>query len=149
MSRIAGLPRISCLQRLGQVADEFLDQIVKDMEPLLKENNELKEQKSRLDEKLSHYYNLEQTLHNALIVAQETAEEVKTAAKREAQLIVKEAELKAERQVDEAISRVRRMTSELDELRKQATVFRSRLMNLLKAQLDMINADDWDDIQQG
>ncbi len=129
--------------------DEFLDHVIKDMELLLKENNELKEQKNKLDDKLSHYYNLEQTLHNALVVAQETAEEVKAAAKREAHLIVKESELKAERQVDEAIGKVRRMTSELDELRKQAAVFRSRLMNLLKAQLDMINADDWDEIQQG
>lgn len=127
--------------------DEFLDQIIKDMEQLVKENNELKDQKAKLDDKLSHYYNLEQTLHNALVVAQETAEEVKAAAKREAQLIVKEAEMKAERQVDDAIAKVRRMTSELDELRKQAAVFRSRLMNLLKAQLDMIGIEDWDELQ--
>lgn len=128
--------------------DEFLDQIIKDMEQLAKENNELKDQKAKLDDKLSHYYNLEQTLHNALVVAQETAEEVKAAAKREAQLIVKEAEMKAERQVDDAIAKVRRMTSELDELRKQAAVFRSRLMNLLKAQLDMIGIEDWDELQR-
>jgi cell division initiation protein len=97
---------------------------------------------------LEHYHALEQTLHNALVVAQETAEEVKNAAKRESQLITKEAELKAERMIDEAISKVRRMTSEVEELRKQAEVFRARLSNLLKAQMDMLQDDDWDNLDQ-
>ena len=123
--------------------DDFLDQVIRDMEQILRENNELKDQVDRLEEKLDHYYNLEQTLHNALVVAQETAEEVKGAAKREAQLITKEAELKGERLVDDAIAKVRRMTNELDELRKQSEVFRARLINMLKAQLDMLEAEEW------
>lgn len=127
--------------------DEFLDQVIKDIELLMRENAELKDKSSGLAEKLEHYHALEQTLHNALVVAQETAEEVKNAAKREAQLITKEAELKAERMVDEAIAKVRRMTSEVEELRKQAEVFRARLINLLKAQLDMLGDDDWDHLE--
>jgi len=124
--------------------DEFLDDIVKDLEQLLRENAALKDENHALKEKLQHYHDLEQTLHNALVVAQETAEEVKTAAKREAQLIIKESEMKAERLVDEAIGKVRRMTSELDELRKQSEVFRARMINLLKAQLDMLENEGWD-----
>lgn len=127
--------------------DDFLDQIIRDMEQILRENNELKDQVDRLEEKLDHYYNLEQTLHNALVVAQETAEEVKGAAKREAQLITKEAELKGERLVDDAIAKVRRMTNELDELRKQSEVFRARLINMLKAQLDMLGAEEWQNLE--
>lgn len=127
--------------------DDFLDQVIRDMEQILRENNELKDQVDRLEEKLDHYYNLEQTLHNALVVAQETAEEVKGAAKREAQLITKEAELKGERLVDDAIAKVRRMTNELDELRKQSEVFRARLINMLKAQLDMLEAEEWQNLE--
>lgn len=127
--------------------DEFLDQIIKDIESLMRENVELKDKSGSLAEKLEHYHALEQTLHNALVVAQETAENVKSGAKREAQLITKEAELKAERMVDEAISKVRRMTSEVEELRKQAQVFRARLSNLLKAQLEMLEDDGWDNLE--
>lgn len=127
--------------------DEFLDQVIKDMELLMRENAEYKEKATSLADKLEHYHNLEQTLHNALVVAQETAEEVKSAAKREAQLIAKEAELKAERMVDEAIAKVRRMTSEVDDLRKQAEVFRARLSSLLKAQMEMLGDDAWDNFE--
>ncbi len=127
--------------------DEFLDLIIKDLEQVYKESAELKDANHALKEKLEHYHNLEQTLHNALVVAQETAEEVKASAKREAQLIIREAEMKAERIVDDAIAKVRRMTAELDEMRKQAGVFRARLINLLKAQLEMLDSDDWDQLE--
>ncbi len=127
--------------------DEFLDLIIKDLEQVFKESAELKDANHALREKLEHYHNLEQTLHNALVVAQETAEEVKASAKREAQLIIREAEMKAERLVDEAIGKVRRMTAELDEMRKQAGVFRARLINLLKAQLEMLDGDDWEQLE--
>lgn len=127
--------------------DEFLDFIIKDLEQVFKESAELKDSNHTLKEKLEHYHNLEQTLHNALVVAQETAEEVKASAKREAQLIIREAEMKAERLVDDAIGKVRRMTAELDEMRKQSAVFRARLINLLKAQLEMLDSDDWDHLE--
>jgi cell division initiation protein len=126
--------------------DEFLDAIIKDLEQLLRDNASLKEQTSRLQEELAHYHNLDQTLHNALVVAQQTAEEVKAAAKREAQLITREAELKAERLVDDAIAKVRRMTAELDGLRKQAEVFRARLTTILNAQLEMLKTDEWTEL---
>ncbi len=127
--------------------DEFLDLIIKDLEQIFKESAELKDRNQTLQEQLEHYHDLEQTLHNALVVAQETAEEVKASAKREAQLIIREAEMKAERLVDEAIAKVRRMTAELDEMRKQAAVFRSRLVNLLKAQLEMLDSEDWEELE--
>lgn len=124
--------------------DEFLDMVIKDLEQVFKESAELKNSNQSLTEKLEHYHKLEQTLHNALVVAQETAEEVKASAKREAQLIVREAEIKADRLVDDAIGKVRRMTAELDDLRKQSAVFRARLINLLKAQLEMADSEDWE-----
>lgn len=127
--------------------DEFLDMIIKDLEQVFKESAELKESNQALTEKLEHYHNLEQTLHNALVVAQETAEEVKASAKREAQLIIREAEMKAERLVDDAIGKVRRMTAELDDMRKQSAVFRSRLVNMLKAQLEMADNEDWEQLE--
>ncbi|NLW17517.1 MAG: DivIVA domain-containing protein [Firmicutes bacterium] len=127
--------------------DEFLDLIIKDLEQIFKESAELKDRNQTLQEQLEHNHDLELTLHNALVVAQETAEEVKASAKREAQLIIREAEMKAERLVDEAIAKVRRMTAELDEMRKQAAVFRSRLVNLLKAQLEMLDSEDWEELE--
>ncbi|MBS3872549.1 MAG: DivIVA domain-containing protein [Firmicutes bacterium] len=128
--------------------DDFLDQFTRDYEATLRELATQREQVQKVEDKLSHYYKLEQTLHGALMVAQETAEEVKNSARKEAQLIVKEAEVRAERMVEEAISKSRKMASEYTEVQKQSEIFRGRLRALLQAQLEMLGSTDWDKLSQ-
>lgn len=125
--------------------DEFLDRVVKDFEKLYQENLELKEAVERLGGKLEHYQHMENTLHSTLVIAQETAEEVKLNAKKETELLIKEAELRAQKMVEEAVSKVRKMTSEYEEMQKQAQIYRTRLRTLLQAQLEMLNHAEEDD----
>ena len=125
--------------------DEFLDQVVKDYESNYQENIELRETVERLNSKLEHYQHMENTLHTTLVIAQETAEEVKLNAKRETELLHKEAEIRAQRMVEDAMNRVRSMTAEHEELQKQAQVFRTRMKTLLQAQLSMLDNAEEDD----
>ncbi len=74
--------------------NEFLDQVIKDYEALIRENKEMQNQLITIQERLDHFANIEETLSKTIIVAQEAADEVKTNAKKEAQLIIKEAEKK-------------------------------------------------------
>lgn len=120
--------------------DQFLDKVIKDYEKLYRENIELKETLERLSGKLEHYQNLETTLNNTLVVAQETAEDVKLNAKKEAELIIKEAEVAGSRIVEEARNKARKLTTEFDDLQRQTQIYRSRMRTLLQAQLDMLNA---------
>lgn len=122
--------------------DEFLDHIVADYEKLYRDNMELKETVERINSKLSHYQQMEDTLHNTLVIAQETAEEVKLNAKKEKELLLKEAEVRAQKMVDEAMQKVQRSTGEYEELLKQSRVFRTRLRNLLQAQLALLEEDE-------
>ncbi|MCX7780371.1 MAG: DivIVA domain-containing protein [Negativicutes bacterium] len=119
--------------------DEFLDRVVKDFEKLYQENLELKDAVERLRSKLEHYQHMENTLHSTLVIAQETAEEVKLNAKKETELLIKEAEIRAQKMVEEAIAKVRKMTAEYEEVQKQAQIYRTRLRTLLQAQLEMLN----------
>lgn len=128
--------------------DDFLDQVTKDYEAALRDLASYRDQVTTLEDKLAHYYKLEKTLHGALVVAQETAEEVKNSARKEGQLILKEAEVRAERAVEEAIGKSRKMASEYQEVQKQAEIFRGRLRALLQAQLEMIGSSDWDKLTQ-
>ena len=57
--------------------NEFLDQVIKDYEALIRENKELQNQTLTLQEKLNHFTNIEETLSKTIIVAQEAADEVK------------------------------------------------------------------------
>ena len=126
--------------------NEFLDQVVKDYEMVIREKKNLEEKVDRLEEKLGHFTNIEETLNKSILVAQETAEEVKGNATKESKLIIKEAEKNADRIINEALSKSRRIAMDVEELKKQAKVFRTRLKMIVEAQLDMIETEDWDDL---
>lgn len=124
--------------------NEFLDQVIKDYEALIRENKELEEKNAALHERLGHFTNIEESLSKSIIVAQETAEEVKNNAKKEAQLIIKESEKNADRIINEALSKSRSIEMEIDELKKRASVYRRRFRTLLEAQLEMLDSSNWD-----
>jgi cell division initiation protein len=126
--------------------NEFLDQVIKDYEMVIRERKELKEKIEQMNEKLSHFTNIEETLNKSILIAQETAEELKGNASKESKLIIKEAEKNADRIINEALSKSRKVSIEVEELKKQAKVFRTRLRMLVEAQLDMIGSDDWEDL---
>ena len=124
--------------------NEFLEQVLKDYENVLEENKSLKADLKHSKEQISHYNSIEATLHSSILIAQEAAEDVRRNAIKESQLIVKEAEKNADRIVNEALSRSREISMEVDDLKKQSKVFRNRFRMLIEAQLDLIQADDWD-----
>ncbi|WP_163970733.1 DivIVA domain-containing protein [Oceanobacillus halotolerans] len=126
--------------------NEFLDQVIKDYEIVIREKKDLQEKVDQLDEKLNHFTNIEETLNKSILIAQETAEELKGNATKESKLIIKEAEKNADRIINDALDKSRRISLEVEELKKQAKVFRTRMKMLVEAQLDMIETDDWDEL---
>jgi cell division initiation protein len=128
--------------------NEFLDQVIKDYESVIRENKELSNQIFNMQEKLDHFSNIEETLSKTIIVAQEAADEVKHNAKKEAQLILKEAEKNADRIVNDSIVKSRKISLEVDELKKQAAIYRARFRTLVEAQLDLLNQDGWEALEK-
>ncbi|MER2076977.1 DivIVA domain-containing protein [Psychrobacillus psychrotolerans] len=128
--------------------NEFLDQIMKDLEILTKAKKELETKLKTSSEQVGHFTSIEETLHKSIVVAQEAAEEVRRNSQKEAKLIVKEAEKNADRIVNEALTKARRIAMEIEDLKKQSKVFRNRFKMLVEAQLDLINTDDWNHLMQ-
>ena len=122
--------------------DEFLDRVVKDYEQLYRENVELKETLDRLKTKVEHFQHIENTLHNTLVVAQETAEEVKLNAKKESELILNEARNNGQRLIDEATSKVRQKIAEYEEIRQEIQVYRTKMRTLILTQLELLKSTD-------
>lgn len=127
--------------------NEFLDQVIKDYEALIRENKELQNQVLALQEKLNHFANLEETLSKTIIVAQEAADEVKNNAKKEAQLVIKEAEKNADRIINEALAKSRKIALEIEEMKKQASIYRTRFRTLVEAQLELLSQDGWESLE--
>ncbi len=127
--------------------NEFLDRLTKDYEAMIKENVLLMEKAEALDGKLEHFKRIEETLQKAIVIAQDTAEEVKRNASKEAELIRREAERDASRIVDEARYRASKVLAEHEDLHKQAQVFKLRLRSLVEAQLSALESETWLDFQ--
>lgn len=69
----------------------FLALIAQDYEVLYSENAKIRETMQRLEQDLARYHRMEETMNSSLILAQQTAEDLKGAARKEAQLMLEEA----------------------------------------------------------
>ncbi len=127
--------------------NEFLDQVIKDYESVIRENKELQNQLLSIQERLDHFVNIEESLSKTILVAQEAADDVKNNSKKESQLIIKEAEKNADRIINEALSKSRKVAIETEELRKQASIYRTRFRTLVEAQLELLSQDDWNALE--
>lgn len=124
--------------------NEFLDQIIKDYEALIREQKSLEQENAEMSKKLEQYAQLEETLNKSIMIAQDAAENLKNNARKEAELIVREAQKNADRIINEALMKSQAIASEIDELKKRAAVYRKRFKALLEAQLEMLEGDDWE-----
>jgi len=118
--------------------DEFLDQITVDYEKLYKENAELKTKNEELIASMSQYRAVEETLKNTLIMAQSTAEEVKSVAKQQAEQIINEAETNAKASILSLENEILMKKKELEDIEKQFDVYKAKMESLLISQLELI-----------
>ena len=105
---------------------------------LYKENIEYKDKIQVLNQGIQHYKSIEDTLQNALVVAQGTAETVKQNARVEADNILKEAEINAKKSIDEMGQRVLEKQLKLEETQKQFDVYKAKMEALLISQLELL-----------
>ena len=117
---------------------EFMATLLADYEKLYKENIEYKDKITVLNQGIQHYKSIEDTLQNALVVAQGTAETVKKNAKVEAENILKEAELNAIKSVDEINKQTVEKKLQLDDAKKQFDVYKAKMEALLISQLELL-----------
>jgi cell division initiation protein len=119
--------------------DEFLDKVVTDFEKLYRENGELKDKLSVINEKVDSFSLMERTLQNTLVVAQTTAEDVVVNARKKSEIIIKEAEEQAKKIIEEANNSVTDIHREYEGLKKDAQVFKTRFRTLLESELESLN----------
>lgn len=118
--------------------DEFLDELTTDYERLYKENKELKDNTEELHNDVGQYKNIESTLQNTLIIAQRTADEIQAVAKQQAEQIIKDAEYQAKTRLDELNTQVIMKEKEINDLKKQFSVYKAKMESLLISQLELI-----------
>jgi cell division initiation protein len=101
-----------------QEVDAFLEDVADDYESLLKENQLLKEQIAAQEERSRGVIEREKNLQDTLVTTQRLIDEMKGAAKREADLIVREAELRGEKAVEAARGEEARIRVEIQAIKR-------------------------------
>lgn len=118
--------------------NETLDRVIEDYNAFIKENIELKDKLAIMNEGIQHYKNIEESLQNTLLVAQQTSEEIKKSAYAKADAIIKEAEVKAQKHIFEANQEVLKIKFEYEDMRKRLHIYKSKSETLLLTQLEIL-----------
>lgn len=118
--------------------DAFMGELARDYEKLYKENLASRDKIATLTEAITQYKTMEETLQQAIIVAQSTGEEIKKNAYAKAENIIKDAENRASEIISDAGKEVTKVNYEYEEMRRNVEIFRTRIISLLTSQLSIV-----------
>lgn len=107
------------------------DKRIKDLEKELEENKLLKE-------KLAHYEKMEETINNAVNMAQKTSDQIRNSASRERDFMLEEARRNANRIVNEALLKAEKAETEAENLKHNVNIFKRKIKGIMEAQLEMV-----------
>jgi len=121
--------------------DSFLEIVREEMEELLRDNANLREESKRYEKQLKEYKNIETTLKDTLISTQQMVEEYRNTAKKESELIVREAELKTEEMIGAAHEKIVKIHEDITDLKGIRRHFKEELKRLIESHMRMLEFD--------
>lgn len=123
--------------------DSFFTSLTSDYETLYRENMELKDKISTLNDGINHYRSIEKALQKALVLAEQTAEETISSAKTNATVIEQEAVLKAQSIVADAKIELDQIRTKTVDLLQQYESYRAQFKALAKAQAELLESESF------
>jgi len=115
-----------------QEVDAFLEEVADDWEELVRENNLLKDQLATLEEQKKATDEQNKSLQQTLIVAQKMAEEFRESSRRAADIVLREAQLQAEKLLEESRQEQTRVLGEVAALKQQRRQVAEELLATLR-----------------
>ncbi len=126
--------------------NQFLDNVIVQVEKIINASKAKDERIEKLEkaytdmrEKLIKYQNMDETLRQAVLMAQKTSEQMKLNTIKESELILEDAKKNANRIVNDALIRAESTEREAEMLKRNINIFKRKLKDQLKAQLDMVD----------
>ena len=119
--------------------EQFIEEVVNDYEKIYREHREMQEETDMLRTKLKNYETMETTMTSTLMMAQETAENVKVNARKEAELIIAKAETEKEQMLRDTADSLRNAQEQYNQIMADISVFRAKLRSLLESQLELVD----------
>jgi len=135
--------------------NKFLDQVIAQVERMINETKikdqkillqeqKIKELEAKVEEfnhvqdKLAQYQRTEETLNRAIMMAQKTSDQIKLTAHRESEIILDDAKKNANRIVNESLMKAEKAEMEANMLKRNINIFKRKLRSIIEAQLEMV-----------
>jgi len=119
----------------------YLHLVAEEIERLVRDNDRLSREVAVLRDDLEDHSNRERILKDTLLSAQKVAEDLTTNARKEAELIVKDSELLADRLMSQAMQRVADLERAIGDLKVERRAARNKLQSTLDTIQQMIILD--------
>ena len=118
----------------------FLEELASDYEKIYREHRVMEEEMDIIRTKLRNYEKMESTMSHTLVMAQETADNVKKNAHKEAELSIQEAQSEAQKIVSDAEAARRKMNADLLKAEGDMNLYIEKLLSNFKSALALIEA---------
>ena len=140
--------------------DQFLNQIIKDYNAEINKNKQLEHDLKDAQTQISYFNELQNTVNEAIIVAQNAADQVKNQADVQANSLMTQTRLNTERMVNEAIKKARQIVQE-SEQQAQTIIEQSNqinqgvrrdyenLKNVIQSQQKLVDSVPWQELING
>jgi cell division initiation protein len=120
--------------------DAFLDLVATGFEDLIHEINGLRDELKRKEASLDEHRAREQTLKETMMTATRIADDVKQGARKEAEIVISQAELQAEQIIQNAHTRLLRVMEDINELKRQKAQFEGSMRAMITAHGKLMDA---------
>ncbi len=119
--------------------DQFLDEIIETLEAHIEERGRLLVSISELQDKVSHFKAMEDSLRSTLVLAQRTADELKASAHKEVDLIKQQARVEVDDELQGLKQQIMEARADLQRVLDKTASAKHDLRNFLSRQLELID----------
>lgn len=124
--------------------NSFVSNVTTEYESMLSKLKVRDKEIESLKNELAHYKNIENTLNRAILIAEESSQNIKKSAIEEGKLIVEDAKKNATRIMNNALIKAEKVEMEANQLKRQVAQYKRRYKNILEEQLESIDTLDLD-----
>ena len=119
--------------------DAFMYQVLENYETLYKTNIELDDKNNVLASNLASYKTIESQLEKSLVLAEKVAEETRNNAKDEAEVIIRNAKLEAQKMLMDAKEELRDIRNKITDLKSQYEGYKANVKAVALTQIELMD----------
>ena len=124
--------------------NKFVLDVTKNYEDLLNKLKNADAEIQRLQDDLVKYKNIESTLNKAIVIANDTAHQIKKTSTEEAQAIINDARRNASRIINDALIKAEKAENDAQTLKRRVEIYKRKITQAIEEQKELIESMDID-----